>query len=163
MRRRSGESMPWFASAARRSSGRRWWRCSPLSTPGSSASAPSISCWRRRGTERSWTLSLPNSRPTGSRSRHEPILYVCGDSPRRIDLKWPGRSRPSRLKKERGEEMAQVYYDNDADLISILLPDQYHKPVFNESIRPNMGAGKLLMLAHGFSIHFGQIEPPAEI
>jgi ketol-acid reductoisomerase len=50
-----------------------------------------------------------------------------------------------------------------ADLISILLPDQYHKPVFNESIHPNMGPGKLLMLAHGFSIHFGQIEPPTEI
>ncbi|GAC1400472.1 MAG: ketol-acid reductoisomerase [Chloroflexota bacterium] len=47
-----------------------------------------------------------------------------------------------------------------ADLISILLPDQHHKRVFEESIRENLTPGKLLMLAHGFSIHFGQIEPP---
>ena len=48
-----------------------------------------------------------------------------------------------------------------ADLVSILLPDQYHKSVFNESIAPNLTAGKLLMLAHGFSIHFKQISPAA--
>jgi len=49
-----------------------------------------------------------------------------------------------------------------ADLISILLPDQYHKPVYEESIRQHLTAGKLLMTAHGFSIHFGQIEPPPD-
>ena len=50
-----------------------------------------------------------------------------------------------------------------ADLISILLPDQLHKSVYENSIKPNLAPGKLLMTAHGFSIHFRQIEPPAEI
>jgi ketol-acid reductoisomerase len=50
-----------------------------------------------------------------------------------------------------------------ADLISILLPDQHHKKVFNESIAPNLRAGKLLMLAHGFSIHFDQISPSPDV
>jgi ketol-acid reductoisomerase len=50
-----------------------------------------------------------------------------------------------------------------ADVISILLPDQLHKSVYENSIRPNLAPGKLLMTAHGFSIHFGQIEPTDEI
>ncbi|MBV9282237.1 MAG: ketol-acid reductoisomerase [Chloroflexi bacterium] len=50
-----------------------------------------------------------------------------------------------------------------ADLISILLPDQYHKSVFEGSIRQHLGPGKLLMLAHGFSIHFGQVQPSPEV
>jgi ketol-acid reductoisomerase len=50
-----------------------------------------------------------------------------------------------------------------ADLIAILLPDQLHKRVFEESVRPNLSAGKMLLLAHGFSIHFGQIQPPTDI
>lgn len=50
-----------------------------------------------------------------------------------------------------------------ADLISILLPDQLHRSVFAQSIRQHLMPGKLLMLAHGFSIHFGQIEPPTDV
>lgn len=50
-----------------------------------------------------------------------------------------------------------------ADLISILLPDQYHKPVFEESIRPALKPGKILLTAHGFSIHFNQVQPPADV
>jgi ketol-acid reductoisomerase len=50
-----------------------------------------------------------------------------------------------------------------ANLVSILLPDQHHKRVYEESIRPHLTAGKALCLAHGFSIHFGQIQPPADV
>src|SRR5579875_3478772 len=46
-----------------------------------------------------------------------------------------------------------------ADVVSILLPDQHHKRVFNESIAPNLAHGSLLLTAHGFSVHFNQIEP----
>ncbi len=46
-----------------------------------------------------------------------------------------------------------------ADVISILLPDQHHKRVYEDSIEPHLTSGKLLMLAHGFSIHFDQISP----
>lgn len=47
-----------------------------------------------------------------------------------------------------------------ADLISILLPDQHHKGVYEESIAPHLRPGDMLMVAHGFSLHFGQITPP---
>ncbi|NPU98811.1 MAG: ketol-acid reductoisomerase [Candidatus Omnitrophica bacterium] len=49
------------------------------------------------------------------------------------------------------------------DLITITVPDQYQPQVYNSSIKPEMKAGKTLLFAHGFNIHFGQILPPAEV
>jgi ketol-acid reductoisomerase len=50
-----------------------------------------------------------------------------------------------------------------ADIIMILLPDQVHRAIFEESIRGALTRGKMLMVAHGFSIHFNQIVPPPEV
>ncbi|GCF08623.1 ketol-acid reductoisomerase [Dictyobacter arantiisoli] len=50
-----------------------------------------------------------------------------------------------------------------ADVIMILIPDELHREVFEKDIRPGLAAGKLLMVAHGFSLHFSQIVPPADI
>src|SRR5215471_17473544 len=40
-----------------------------------------------------------------------------------------------------------------ADVIMILIPDQYHREVFERDIRPGLAPGKMLMTAHGFSLH----------
>lgn len=48
----------------------------------------------------------------------------------------------------------------EADVIMILLPDEKHADVYNNQIKPNLTAGKTLMVAHGFSIHFNQIVAP---
>ena len=50
-----------------------------------------------------------------------------------------------------------------ADMIMMLVPDQAQKQVYEESIRPALKAGKTLMFAHGFNIHFNQIVPPADV
>jgi ketol-acid reductoisomerase len=50
-----------------------------------------------------------------------------------------------------------------ADVIMILVPDHIQKTVYTESIEPNLTEGKTLMFAHGFSIHFGTITPPANV
>jgi ketol-acid reductoisomerase len=50
-----------------------------------------------------------------------------------------------------------------ADVVMILLPDQVHRQTFEESIKGALGKGKTLMVAHGFSIHFNQIVPPADV
>jgi ketol-acid reductoisomerase len=47
-----------------------------------------------------------------------------------------------------------------ADLVSLLLPEQDHRTVYEESVRPALHPGKLLMVAHGFSIHSQQLKPP---
>lgn len=50
-----------------------------------------------------------------------------------------------------------------ADMIMILLPDELHANVYNNEIKPNLSAGKTLMVAHGFSIHFNQIVAPQDV
>ena len=50
-----------------------------------------------------------------------------------------------------------------ADIVMVLLPDEKQAEVWGAEIRDGIGEGKLLLFAHGFSIHFGQIEPPAGI
>ena len=50
-----------------------------------------------------------------------------------------------------------------ADIIMILINDEKQGALYKESIEPNLKPGKMLMFAHGFSIHFGQIKPPADI
>jgi ketol-acid reductoisomerase len=50
-----------------------------------------------------------------------------------------------------------------ADLVMILLPDENHAAVWTESIAPNLKKGAALAFAHGFNIHFGQIQPPKDV
>jgi ketol-acid reductoisomerase len=50
-----------------------------------------------------------------------------------------------------------------ADTTMILVSDHIQGDLYNHEIAPHMTAGKTLMFAHGFNIHFGQIQPPAEI
>jgi ketol-acid reductoisomerase len=50
-----------------------------------------------------------------------------------------------------------------ADIIVMLVPDATQKAVYDESVAKNLTPGKLLMFAHGFNIHFGQITPPKDV
>lgn len=47
-----------------------------------------------------------------------------------------------------------------ADIIMILINDELQGDVYKESIEPNLEEGNMLMFAHGFAIHFGQIVAP---
>jgi len=50
-----------------------------------------------------------------------------------------------------------------ANVIMILVPDHIQADLYNTEIAPHMTAGKTLMFAHGFNIHFQQITPPANV
>jgi ketol-acid reductoisomerase len=50
-----------------------------------------------------------------------------------------------------------------ADFIMMLVPDHIQGDLYNSEIAPNLTAGKTLMFAHGFNIHFGEIKPPANV
>ncbi|MDF2566582.1 MAG: ketol-acid reductoisomerase [Oscillospiraceae bacterium] len=50
-----------------------------------------------------------------------------------------------------------------ADIIMILINDEKQADLYKQSIEPNLCAGKTLAFAHGFNIHFGQINPPADV
>ena len=50
-----------------------------------------------------------------------------------------------------------------ADIIQVLIPDEKHSAVYRDEIAPNMEAGNMLMVSHGFSVHFGQIVPSDDV
>ena len=50
-----------------------------------------------------------------------------------------------------------------ADIIMILINDEKQAAMYKEDIAPNLEPGNMLMFAHGFNIHFGQIVPPADV
>src|SRR5207245_5168200 len=49
----------------------------------------------------------------------------------------------------------------NADVVALLVPDQHHKEAF-EKIAPFLTKGRTLLVAHAFSIHFGEVKPNAE-
>lgn len=50
-----------------------------------------------------------------------------------------------------------------ADVVMIVIPDTKQAQVYGESIGSNLKPGSMLMFAHGFNIHFGQITPPPSV
>ncbi len=50
-----------------------------------------------------------------------------------------------------------------ADWIMVLLPDEVQKTIYQQEIAPHLTANKVLSFAHGFNIHFGQIDPPSDV
>jgi ketol-acid reductoisomerase len=49
----------------------------------------------------------------------------------------------------------------DAQLVSVLLPDQVQPSVYEEEVAPTLSPGAALLFAHGFNVHYGRIAPPA--
>ena len=50
-----------------------------------------------------------------------------------------------------------------SDVIMVVIPDQIQGAIYKESIGPNLDSSKTLMFAHGFNIHFGEIDPPKDV
>jgi ketol-acid reductoisomerase len=50
----------------------------------------------------------------------------------------------------------------EADVVSVLVPDSVQPAVF-EAVRDNLEPGDTLQFAHGFNIHYNQIQPPADV
>jgi len=68
------------------------------------------------------------------------------------------------LAKEHGfAPMSAAEAAAKGDMIMILVPDQHQARLYREAIQAELKPGKTLMFAHGFNIHFGQIEPPKDV
>ena len=50
-----------------------------------------------------------------------------------------------------------------ADVVMLLAPDEHQARIYREEIAPNIRQGAALAFAHGFNIHYGQIEPRADL
>ena len=50
-----------------------------------------------------------------------------------------------------------------ADVVMILAPDEHQARLYRDQIAPNIKQGAALAFAHGFNIHYGQIEPREDL
>src|SRR5436853_1631375 len=76
---------------------------------------------------------------------------------RRDGASWQKAAKAGLEVKEVGEAV------READIVMILLPDENHAQVYQESIEPNIKKGAALAFAHGFNIHYGQIQPREDL
>ena len=73
-------------------------------------------------------------------------------------------SKSWKLAEEAGlKVMEAAEATKQADIIMVLIPDEKQPKLYKESIEPNLEEGNMLMFAHGFNIHFGQITPPEHV
>ena len=49
------------------------------------------------------------------------------------------------------------------DIVMVLLPDEKQGEIWKSEIADGIAPGNLVMFGHGFSIHFGEIDPPAGV
>jgi ketol-acid reductoisomerase len=49
------------------------------------------------------------------------------------------------------------------DVVMMLVPDELHREVWEGEVSEGIAAGNILMFGHGFSIHFGEVQPPPDV
>ena len=78
-----------------------------------------------------------------------------------------GLYKGSKSWKKAEEQGFEVYTSAEAakkaDIIMILINDEKQAAMYKKDIEPNLEEGNMLMFAHGFAIHFGQIVPPKNV
>jgi len=48
-------------------------------------------------------------------------------------------------------------------IVMVLVPDERHRDVYEGQVRDGLAPGDALFFAHGFSVHYGEVEPPPEV
>lgn len=97
----------------------------------------------------------------GSQGRAQALcLYDSG-----LDVVVGVRKGPSWAKAQEDGLKAMEIPDavKGADVIMVLVPDEVQPDLYVEQIAPNMKSGAALEFAHGFSIVYGLIKPPADV
>jgi ketol-acid reductoisomerase len=73
-------------------------------------------------------------------------------------------SKSAAVAKEKGFQVVNTAEAvKRADVIFVSLPDTKQASIYEKDIAPNLTAGKTLLFAHGFSIHFKTIVPPKNV
>jgi ketol-acid reductoisomerase len=63
--------------------------------------------------------------------------------------------------KEHGLEVLPIAdAASRADVITMLVPDELHRDVYDNEVRDGIAEGNMLLFGHGFSIHYGEVQPP---
>ena len=76
---------------------------------------------------------------------------------------YPGSRSWSKV-EESGLQVDTVASAADAaDIVMVLAPDHVQKQIYDQHIAPAMVEGKTLMFAHGFAVHYNQVQAPPEV
>jgi ketol-acid reductoisomerase len=72
---------------------------------------------------------------------------------------------PSRAKAERAglKVLPVAEAAAESDIVMMLVPDEIASDVYAREVAESMTPGKYLAFSHGFSIHYGFIEPPEDV
>jgi ketol-acid reductoisomerase len=63
--------------------------------------------------------------------------------------------------REQGLEVLDVAdAASRGDVVAMLVPDELHRQVWETQVRDGIADGNALLFGHGFSIHYGEVEPP---
>ena len=76
---------------------------------------------------------------------------------------YEGSKSWAKAEKQGFEVFTAAEAAKQADIIMILINDEKQAAMYKADIEPNLEEGNMLMFAHGFAIHFGQIVPPANV
>jgi ketol-acid reductoisomerase len=76
------------------------------------------------------------------------------------------RANSSSVAKARGhglEVKEPADAASDGDIVMMLTPDELHRTVWESGVKDGIAGGNMLMFGHGFSIHYGEVEPPPDV
>ncbi len=73
-------------------------------------------------------------------------------------------SRSADVAREQGLEVTTVAEAAQwADTVAPLLPDTKQPAVYDVEVEPHLREGDILLFAHGFNVHYGEIRPPEHV
>jgi ketol-acid reductoisomerase len=75
----------------------------------------------------------------------------------------PGGENWNKAREDGFEPVSASEAAQKADMIQILVQDQYQPMVYENEVKSSLTQGKVLVFSHGFNIHFNQITPPRDI
>lgn len=70
---------------------------------------------------------------------------------------WP-KAEEAGLRVDTAEEAAR-----QADIVVLLINDEKQAQLYKTAVEPHLTSGRSLVFAHGFNIHYGQIQPPESV
>jgi ketol-acid reductoisomerase len=77
-----------------------------------------------------------------------------------IVAELPGTANYDQAIKDGFTPITTAEATKQADIITILLPDELQGEIFRTQIRDNLVPGNVLVCSHGFNVHFGQFDLP---
>ncbi|MGA1864558.1 MAG: ketol-acid reductoisomerase [bacterium] len=75
----------------------------------------------------------------------------------------PGSSNWKQAEKDGMNILSTPEAAKQADIIQILVPDQFQPKIYETQIKDHVKPGNAIVFSHGFNIHFNQIIPPEDI